>query len=339
MCAIELIDGFDHYTTLANLRLKWDPSSSIGGGFTAGRFGGAAVRTGASDPLISRDLGAVATRVVGWALKYEGAIPSGSPVVMAFLDGTSTQVDLRVDSTGHFIVTRNGTVLATSSSAISGSTWYYIEFRVTVHSSAGAYRLDVSSGASTTTWLTATGVNTQATGNATMTAFKLLGGTGTWLASDDLYVLNSSGSVNNTLLGERRVLTTLASAEGASLQWTPNSGTTHYNRVNEADPDGDTTYVSSSGVGQVDTYQFPDITAGSVDAVQVTITNRKDDTGARTVCAVFRSGAGTNYDGTAFSPATSYGMNRQVWDQNPATSSAWSVATVNAGEFGIKVVS
>ena len=335
---MEMLDGFDHYNTAATLRLKWDPASNPNG-IVTGRYGGGAAQVAsASNGITTNPLGAVATRTVGFAVYFAGSIPGATYVVAAFLDGSSTQVDFRINSGGTFSVTRNGTVLGTSSSSVTGSTWYYVEFQATIHGSAGAYRLDVTVAGTTSTWLSATGVNTQATGNASSDRVQIMGTAGIWMYVDDLYILNSSGAVNNTLLGERRVLTTLANADGAVAQWTPDSGTAHYSRVNEANPDGDTSYVSSSTAGQTDTYQFPDITAAVVNAVQVTVTARKDDTGARTVCAVYRAG-GTNYDGAAFSPAVTYTGHRTVFETNPATSAAWTAAAVNSGEFGQKIVS
>ena len=46
----------------------------------------------------------------------------------------------------------------------------------------------------------------------------------------------------------------LPSADGTYKQWTPNSGTTHYTRVNESTCDGNTSYNSTDVVSNRDSY-------------------------------------------------------------------------------------
>ena len=197
----------------------------------------------------------------------------------------------------------------------------------------------------TTTWLTGSGVNTQTTGNATQNGIKFIANSsgGQSYFIDDLYILNTSGSVNNTFLGECRILMALPNADSGSVstnsQWTTSSGTVHNTRVNENPPDDDTTYVSSATAGQIDTYKFATVTpTGAVAGVQTTLCARKDDVGGRTICAEYRGG-GANYDGANnFSPGSSYLMFRQIYEVDPATGLAWNGTGINAGEFGIKCI-
>jgi len=338
--ALEFIDGFDHYTDGANHQRKWDPSSSGSNAATTGRFGGNAWGYQFQDlVLTSAQLSAVATRVVGWAWKYSPTATSNA--IFIFRDGANTQVDLRFSSSGVFTVTRNGTSLGTGTTMLSSGTWYYLEIKATIHSSAGSvvFRVNGSND------INLSGINTQATANATMDGLRFANPSGNYgVYLDDVYVLNTSGATNNNFLGECRVFTTLPYADSASAgtntQWTPNSGTTHSTQVDETSPNDDTDYVLSATAGQIDTYKYPSISpAGTIICVQEVICDRKDDVGSRVICAEYRAGS-TNYAGaTNFSPQSSYVMHRQIWETDPATSAAWSTSGVNNGEFGVKVIS
>jgi hypothetical protein len=108
--------------------------------------------------------------------------------------------------------------------------------------------------------------------------------------------------------------------------------------VDEAAPNT-TDYNSSATVDQKDTLTFPDMStpSGSVFAVQTCLWAAKSDAGARTTCHVTRSG-GADYDGTAFAPATTYTYYQKLMELDPNGDIAWTIANVNAAEFGYKVV-
>jgi len=340
--SLEFIDGFDHYNNTTNLGRKWDTDSHAN--FTGGRFGGNAVADiGASNSKIALtqgQLSAVVTRVMGFA--YRASSLSYTGPVWTFMDASSEQCSLRL-STNTLTFNRGSTVLGTSPTVLVTGTWYYIEVKATI-GSAGAFEVRVDG----VTKISGTG-NTQSTGNTSTNGIQLSVGdfSGFSYTIDDVYILNSSGSTNNTFLGDCRVLTTLPNADNTSspstnLTWTPNSGTTHYTQVDDTpSPDDDTTYVSSATPGQIDTYKFPAISpTGPIAGIQAVLTARKDDAAARTISAEYRSSGGTNFDGSSvFSLTTSYLMDRQIWETDPATSTAWTAAGVNGGEFGEKCIS
>lgn len=339
--SLEFVDSFDHYNNLTNLQRKWDATSATSG-FTTGRFGGNAIQIfNAFGPI--KTLTSQVTRSMGFAWNCQG-LPAVNTVIAQMLDSGTVQVDLRITTTGGVQVTRAGTVLGTSSvsTPFVANTWYYIEWQATIDPAAGAYTVVVTFGGNRTTWLSGAGVNTRNTANSSSNQVQLASASNTITSNfDDVYVLNSLGTVNNAMLGECRVLMSLPNADSAvNLQWTPNPGTTHYTNVNESSPNDDTNYNSSLTPGQLDTYKYPSISpTGAIAGVQVTLCERKDDAGARTTAVEYRSGSGTNYAGaTNFSPGSNYSMDRQIYETDPATSAAWLPANVNAGEFGINCI-
>jgi hypothetical protein len=339
---LEFIDGFDHYTNAAMVTRKWDTTSVLVAVGTAGRFAGGAANMGSSSQHLDLTaLASVATRTIGFAFQLTGA--STGNTLVQFLDSGTEQLSVRTTTGLALLISRNGTTLATSTPTLSTGIWYYLEFKATIHPTAGAYELRITAGGAMTAWLSGSSANTRNTANSTMNGVKLPGNQN-WLV-DDLYILNSSGSVNNDFLGESRILTSLPNADdtaatGTNLLWTPDSGTPHFSRVNEATPNDDTSYVSSATAGQIDTYKFATVSpTGAVAGLQTVLTARKDDVGSRTICAEYRSSGGTNYDGaTSFSPGSSYLMFRQLYETDPATSAAWIASGINNGEFGVKCI-
>lgn len=344
---LEFIDGFDHYNNMTNMLRKWDASSSntVSEGFSPGRFGGNCFSYSNANTTQTESitLTSVATRIVGFAFQWTSSGAGNGCIFLSFMDSGSTQVDLRWNGTGStatLSVTRNGTVLGTSTNTMNLNTWYYVELSVTIGSTTGAYTLRVTAAGTTTVWLSATNVNTQATANSTSNQVVIGGTPWNTYFYDDLYVLNTSGSANNSFLGESRVFTSLPTGDDAAYkQWTPSAGTSHYANVNQNPPDDDSTYNSSQTVGQIDLYTFPAISpTGSIFATQTVLTARKDDVGARTIEEECRS-AGATYSGAnSFPPGSSYAMFRQIREVDPATGVAWTVSGLNAAEFGVVVL-
>lgn len=330
--ALEFMDGFDHYNSGTNYARKWD-TTSTGMGPVAGRFGGTAANT-QNNPatLIQGQLASVATRVVGFAFQIFPSIATNPWLQLT--DAGTTQLDLRLTATAQIQVTRNGTVLGTSTLTLTTGIWYYLEFKATIDPTAGSYEVRVN-GAN---WVSGTGANTRNTTNSSMNGIKFPNA-GFPTIIDDLYILNTSGSANNNFLGECRILTNLPTGDGASTTWTTSTGTSHFALVDEANPNDDTDYNYSNTSGQIDLYTYASIAnTGTIAAVQTVLTARKDDIGTRQIAEQCRSG-GTTYTGpTTQTLGSAYLMYREIRETDPATGAAWTTTGVNAAQFGVKVV-
>jgi len=77
-------------------------------------------------------------------------------------------------------------------------------------------------------------------------------------------------------------------------------------------------------------------TGGSVFAVQTVLAARKDDAGVRQIAPVIRQST-TDYDGTTVTLSSTYDQYRQIYPQDP-TATNWTIANVNADEFGVKTI-
>lgn len=336
--SILFIDGFDHYAT-ADITKKWTAmvgAPTIG---TAGRRLSGQLRAGSTNVYISKTLPATASWVIGFALMVE-ALPTTSVAVVSLLDVGSAQCDLRVNADGTLSVTRNGTALTggTSVAAISAGAYYYIEWKVTISDSiaAGSCKVRIS-GVDAITVATSQDVKNTVNAYATQIRIGHQSGSIAALNFDDLYVCDQSGSTNNDFLGDCRVDTQFPTADGATTNFVPSTGTAHYSLVDEAAPNT-TDYVSSSTAGDRDLYEFSDLTAltaSTVYGVQVNSAASKDDAGSRSIALTARS-ASTNVDGSTQALSTSQLIHNSVFEVDSA-SAAWTQTSVNAAQFGVKV--
>jgi hypothetical protein len=283
----------------------------------------------------------------GIAFAYKTSIlpnSTNTPALVIIFDGTSNQVDLRLNADGTLSITRNGTVLGTSTRSITTNTWNHFELKVKIDPSTGTAELRVNGVA----WIgPLTGLNTRATANSTANVIAIGNasqyGTAPNADYDDIIVWDTQTTDANgftdisDFIGDCGLSWLLPTGAGTTTQFTPDTGS-NYARVNEATPDGDTSYVSSSTVGNIDTYAMADLggTVSGVKSVASILYARKDDVGSRGIKAELRSNSGNTVHTTELSLSNSYLYYFSNWGQNPNNGSPtnWTVAAVNALEAG-----
>lgn len=343
---LRFIESFDHYTSSADLALKWNTNATIN--TSNGRYSNAISSNG---QYIYKIFDNQATWIVGFAFKPTPSIGNAGSI-LSFSDiVNNSQVELRVNANNTLSVTRNGAALTngTSTTTITLNTYQYIEMKVTISTSIAAGSCIVRMNGVTIITV-ATGQSTQNTGNAYASYIGFNSWPGTAIYSnygggisyyDDIYICDGTGSTNNGLLGDCRVEAIFPNAAGDTTQWTPLSGT-NFSNVNETAENADTSYVSDATVGDYDFYKYGALSSTPVNiyGVQVNLVARKDDAGTRQVVPAIRM-ASTNYDGaTTITLSTSYNFYSQIWETNPNTSAAWTAANLASATFqaGIKVL-
>ena len=326
--AVVLIEGWDHLTAAEMTAKGWSAAPSS---MPAGRFDGqCAVMGGAT--LRGKTLpSSLATVIAGFGYQWNTTGQTVSP--WFYLRASTTNVlRIQLDSLNRLqVVNSAGTVIATGTTTIAQATWHYIEIKLVVGTSGSCeLHLDGNSGSPEIT---------TTTGNFGTSNVDNIGFDGhTGPSIDDVYVVDTTGSApRNTFLGDVRVHTIAPTADGAHTAWTPNSGTTHYTQVDETLADGDTSYVSDSTPGDIDTYVCGDIDTGAtVYGVQTNLYARKDDANTRQIAPLIRQSS-TDYVGTTVTLTSSYADYTQIYNQDP-TGSDWTAANVNADEFGVKEI-
>lgn len=337
------MDSFDHYAT-AQIGAKYptnggSPAISSGNG----RRSSDCLRLdAAADTITTPNAAPGNTTVVCGAAIELASLGATAELFTVVTTAGAVQMCITVKTDGAIEARRGtsgGTLLGTSASTgiISAGAYAYVELKALISTTVGTVEVKVNG----TTVLTLTGQNNANNGTNDWTAVKLLGNAS--IASidyDDFYVLDGTGSAPlNTFLGDVRVDARMPTADGATTQWTPATGTDNYAMVDEIPPDGDTTYNSTTTVDNIDTFTVQDapVVGATILAVQQCTYVKKSDSGTTTVAAVVRSG-GTDYVQDNVNPTTSYAFAVQPLPEDPDTSAAWVEADFNAAEFGYKRV-
>jgi hypothetical protein len=247
----------------------------------------------------------------------------------AFVIGVSLNASSRLQ-----VSNSSSTVIATGTTVLNVNTWYYIELKVVVNGASGTCEVHLDGN----TEIASTVGNFGSTAIGQLFLTEESPGSGTAISMDDTYLLDTTGSApQNTFLGPSRIVTPVPTGAGSHTQWTPTGAASNFQCVNEAPPDGDTTYVADSTPGDLDSYVFGQADGGAtIFAVQTNLYARKDDANTRQIATLVRQG-GVDFVGTTFTEAASYSDFTQIYNQDP-TGTNWTPAVFNADEFGVKEI-
>ena len=226
-------------------------------------------------------------------------------------------------------------LITTSVTTAPARGWHYIELQVTQGISNGVLSVRINGVLA----IQMTAQNTIQGGGQLLTAF--LGAIPgqscpLTLDVDDFYILDASGTINNTFLGDVRVDALKAQADGSLNQWTVTpSGTAAWEAVSDED---ETTNITAPSAGlrqSFDVAPLPVMATPAVFGVQLTMLARKTDAGLGKVKALVVSGAQT-----AVSPEVIL-QEQQAWqcalfERNPNGNVQWTEAAFNAAEFGVE---
>lgn len=328
-------DSFDHYAT-ADITKKWTANNSAVINASGGRRGGGGMQLDAAGDWVSKTFASsYSTIIVGFA--FNRNVSGGSNITILSLSEAGTyHISLILNASNQLVVKRglyNGTVLGTGSTTIPDA-FVYIELKVKIHDTTGTVDLKIDG----VSELALTSQDTRNGGNNGVIDTLRLGdnsgiGLGCESVFDDLVVLDTSGSANTNFLGDVRIDTLLANADGTYTDFSLSTGSTHYTLVNESTPNT-SDYVSSDTLNNKDSYYFSDLSGSStIYAVQVSNAVLKDDNGSRFVSNLVRSGT-TNQQGASTEVTASQAYAISVHETDPATGAAWTTNAVNAAQFG-----
>lgn len=321
--AVVFMDGFDSYNGTGaaptGVQARWTgaPASLVAGRFGTGQ---AATYTAGSAASTSPLFTGVASFTCGFGV----FLTSFNDTVRAFsfLSGVTVHVALRFNIDGSITALRDTTVLGSSAAGVLlASTWHTVECEVVISDTVGRVTIYVD-GASV---LNLTAQDTRNGATTTVDTFSRVN-VGPAMRLDDLYITDSATKPTAAL----RIETLYPTSDGATLNWTPSTGVSHFGVVDEAQA-STTDYISASLVGDVDELNMGDLSATptAIEAVALVLYALKTDATARTLFPGVKSGATTS-DGTAVALSTTGGRFDRIMAVDPNTAAAWTAAAVNA---------
>lgn len=290
-----------------------------------GRFGGKAMQ----EAYIAGVQRNYATALTGTVIVGCAVMPSATTNTLTFV--THGMARLKVAAGGNLALYRSDTdaQVAITPSIVwnTGNIWRFVELKYIISTGVCEVRVDgtvVLSG----TVPTATSIASIVFPNQP---------NGFSINIDDIYVLDTTGTTNNTYTGDVRVQTLLPSADGTNTGMTPDSGTVHYSRVNEVSPDT-TSYVYASSAGIKDSYKYQQLAANtsSVYGVAVTSYVSKDAPASAAIATLVRLGVTDYVNSNTQTLSASWIAVTDTYGVRPSDSAPWTPSDVNSAEFGVQ---
>lgn len=334
-----LLDGI--YAEEGNLSLSTDPDG-ISGGRVVNVFNNS---TNGEFVALRYALPAGDTTKVGipfrvWLTSLPTIDAVGPHIAQWRTSGNSALADLRVTSNGRLsMIITGGSTYTTTTPVVTANGWYHIE-AVYTHGSGALCSFEVR--VEGITVLTQTDV---AATNADVGQLRVTGqNSGTTIGPryyiKDYVVWDDNGTYNTDFLGSVLV-TNLTPTSDVSLNWTPSSGTTGYEILDNIPP-VDTTYIYAEDAPLPSPYvaTLSDLPSEvtSVKGLITFVRAAKSDGGDGSL----QVGLISDPDGT---PATVLGTDRpitvaqtywrDVFEEDPATTAPWIPAAVNEVELQI----
>jgi hypothetical protein len=286
------------------------------------------------------------TWVVGWRVR--GATSSGTIAAgdraggVTLFSGSSDQIEVRYHSLGGGGVTwrvYRGSTLLGESPSFWDVDWTYWEFKITARTATNGAVQIRRDGA---VFYTLSGINAGNSGGDGADRVRFLFQMGNNGSFDDIYILDTSGALNNDYLsGDVVVFGSSPSADGNRNQWSPSRAGTHFDLVNDAaGAPTDATKVKSQTPGQDELYDYQNLNLVSsgqpIYGMQLSTTGGMETSGNRTLKPLVRDTGGSEANGPSWNWSdTSQHNEPTIFEQNPVTSVAWSKASLDAAQFGL----
>jgi len=341
--ALQFMDGFDNVDVLAAtgtgfqdaLKTKYenaDVTSYTDAVLVAGRLGGVCLDWGndQSKWLVITITGSPSEVVIGFALRTPND-QNGNKLVSIRNSSAWDICNLSIDYYNRLYVETGSTRVCSMDQPLNPETWYYVEWKIKPDDVSGATQVRVNGD----TVCQATGVDTQL--NAPPITQVVFWGQEPGSALDDIYVCDTTGTVNNSFLGPCMVESLRPSADTTDVDFVPSTGTDHYALVDEVPCDYGSSHVDGQTTGDQDRWAYEDLSDidGTVHGLQVW-SIAAATTGSFTLRTVADDGTTHNTDTAKTVSTTTYVGVLRCLDQTPNAGS-WSVSVVNGSSFGVEV--
>jgi len=273
------------------------------------------------------------TLVIGMALK---TVATSGPLWSLHDTDGAIQCSLYVNASGFLEARRgdNAATLATGSTVVNGDDWLYVEAKILVGSS-GSFEVKVSG----ITQFSFSG-NTQNAGTNNVSQFASgcvnVGSDGTTYI-DDVYILNTLGSVNNNYLGEVRC-EILTPTSDAAVQWSPSTGSTNYTNIDELGNPNDADYNFDTVSGHRDEYGLSNLSSPAVSVFAVKVCSRLAKSDSGSISAKYGINSGGTRQSTSVAPTVGFVNYQTIFESSDGAGTAWTDTLVNAALSLVEIV-
>lgn len=240
-------------------------------------------------------------------------------------------------SAGGYLQAVSGGNTWVSTYALTHTTWYYIQWHITINDSTGVIQVWVNG----EQVLNQSGIDTrQDTGTNGDKCDRIgLVGSNSFGARFDDWVIDDASLPD--WLGIEALVPNAAGDVTGLTRGGSDSGS-NYGQVDEKPPNSDTDYVYDTVVNDYDLYNIPSTQWSTVDFVALAIRARSGGAGASLMAHMLKAdtnddaSADTEYTGSDIGLTSTYKHYVKIYDQQPDATS-WTPAKVNALQIGVKV--
>lgn len=257
------------------------------------------------------------TLIVGFAVVWENISSSEPKAVSA---GNGSNVFGVWQRAGKLVAYRNNSVLATGTTTLLQDVKYYVEFKFT----DTTYEVLLDGEVELSGTMTSLG-------GAPWTRIRLYSESAGNNRGriDDMYVNDSTGSINNDYLGEISVVALLPDADGTPQEWTPSTGSTAYEILDNVPPTS--AYVEGENVDDELRVELPDIPfdVNQIHVVDLVYRHAKNGSGPCTIeTSLIQNSVESTADSTDPAEGT-YAWSFNKLELDPDTEAAWDPDTFN----------
>lgn len=255
-------------------------------------------------------------------------------IMSLYNDGTR-QIHLARDSTTGFLtIYRGSTLIATGSTAINTGVSHLIELRYLIDDSTGVIQVKLNG--STSYDINYSGDTNVSGGIVNYIRFGYDNiGSG---YENTYFYLDDIGIDDSTWIGPTSICVITPSAAGNYTNFTPLSGN-NYENVNSIPP-SDSTYVYTNTTGTIDSYTMSALPSDvyTVDCVQIQAVAVAEGTPTPTDLALGVRVSSTDYFDSGQEVLSSASILMRILEENPNTSSAWTISDINNCELEMEAV-
>lgn len=153
---------------------------------------------------------------------------------------------------------------------------------------------------------------------------------------DDWVVWDTSGTVNNSFLGDTFVIVAAPDADSTPSDWVPDTGTTRFSRVNEASP-ADASFITGNAVGDAQefTHVQPNLPTGAVAAIATQTRALKTDSGSSGIEIGLSSNGATSMRAEAALSTTAL-VYSHIANLNPNGNVPWTQSAAQAARMRVR---
>jgi len=253
-----------------------------------------------------------------------------SKYIASFWNNNGVQITVMLDTANKVVVRRGdqaGTILGTSIASFPNQTWCLLEGKLVIADSGGIAQIKMDG----ILEVDFTGDTRNQASDALITNVRL---GNPYATSTNGYYVDNFSLDDAEWIGNTRIQAKVVNGAGNSTQFTPSSGQ-NWENVDEIPPN-DADHVSGNANDLLDLYTGSSLigSVNSIRCVQVQARCNKEGSPTPQNLKLACRTNNTNYLSSSKGiPTTTISLSH-IWQNNPNTSSPWSIAEVNALEIG-----